>query len=147
MTTNELTDDVLDEVVGEVAESMVFSYAEPTPAPLDKAASDLCWSRIDLIAPASGSMVVVANADTAAAMFDALWAGEVPSTDEAVEGFMDELANAIGGQVLARIDPEAPARLGLPIAGRGPLPAGQGQSLRVYELEGAGLLGIAYTPN
>lgn len=142
MTPDQLENNVLDAVVAEVMESMVFLGAEPSGA-FDWAGARVCWSAIDLHSPVVGEMVIAADEGDVAELFDMLWAGEREADAPALRALMEELVNAISGQTQAQVDPSATAGLGLPTSGTGPLSVtGEAELRRSYTLDDGKVVGL-----
>ncbi|MFM2246178.1 MAG: hypothetical protein RL071_2252 [Pseudomonadota bacterium] len=142
MNAAEIDAQIIEPVVTEVLESTLFLAAEPDGA-FDWDDGSLRWSTIDLHRPALGALVLATSAAEAEAIFTMLWAGERLADDLAVAGMIDELANAIAGQTLAQLDPQQSPGLGLPDAGRGPLPPAAAERRYGFRLEDGKRIGVA----
>lgn len=142
MNAEQLDTRVLDSVVAEVLESMVFLGAEPV-GDFDWSGGALCWSSIDLHSPVVGELVVAVQSADAAELFEMLWAGEREAEPAALRALLEELANAIGGQAQAQVDPAATAGLGLPSSGSGAyLGLGPADRRRSYTLDDGKVVGL-----
>lgn len=118
-------------VLTEVLEGMAFTGACPADAAAaDWPAESPVWARVELVAPAVGDMIVVAEQEDMLNLVDAVWGGVIETTAAAACALMEELANAIAGQVLANLDAQSEVRLGLPESGLGTLPSESMESVQ-----------------
>lgn len=142
MNIQQLDTRVIDSVVTEVLESMVFLGAEPA-GDFDWGGGALCWSSIDLHTPVVGEMVIAVQEQDAAELFELLWAGERAPEPAALRALLEEVANAIAGQAQAQVDPSATAGLGLPTSGSGAFTAqGAADRRHSYTLDDGKVVGL-----
>jgi hypothetical protein len=122
-------------------EQIAFTPVMPSTTPFDWDAPDLVWAVIPLEVALRGDLVCGLSSATIATLSQDAWGGaeEGPS---AAEAFLLEVANVIGGGLLAALDPEVPPALGLPKGGVGPRAPRAGAVRLDLEVE-AGRFGIA----
>ncbi len=115
-----IDDSVVDSVVGEILESMAFAMVERgDESEFDWTDAALVWARVDLIAPFCGEFWMAMPRDEALALTDAVWSGEAEATNELATALLAEIVNAVAGQLLAVLDPQADVQIGLPTSGVG----------------------------
>jgi hypothetical protein len=130
----------LQAAIEETLEQVAFTPVMPVAEPFDWSAPDLAWASIRLEVALRGELVCAASAATLAALAHDAWGGDGGDVNPS-ESFLLEVANIIGGRLLATLFPRVEPALGLPMFGAGARAPGKDALMLCFEVE-AGRIGV-----
>ncbi len=125
--TTDILTSTLTLAIAQTIENMTFEEVDDEMEEIDNYyhAEEMCWSILPILKPVNGKLALVVSNECAKLLINNVYdeIQEEEISDNAINDMLSEIINTIGGRFMDSVlASDQEFELGIPTAGRGPLP-------------------------